>query len=285
MKTSTLLLSLILPLHALGQRPQIQHYKIYNIATQNKINADDIIRAMAKADVLFFGEEHDDSTGHALEYDLFKKLATKYPGKVALSMEMFETDCQTVLNEYLKGYIREKSLISDARAWPNYDDYRPMIELARANNIPVVAANSPSRYVHMATTMGLNSLQQLDSIGRSFLPPLPVDTATGPYYKKFKKLMGNEMSGMHIYQAQNLWDATMAWSIVKFLKTHATYKVMQINGGFHSEEKLGTVSQLKKYAPKVRVLTIAAYADSSFSAPDWAKFKQRGDYLILTDSK
>lgn len=285
MKTATLLLSLILPLYALGQSSQIQHYRIYNTTTQNEISTDDIIKAMAKADVLFFGEEHDDSTGHVLEYDLFKKLSGKYPGKVALSMEMFETDCQTVLNEYLKGYIREKSLISDARAWPNYSDYRPMIELARANNIPVVAANSPSRYVHMATTMGLNSLQQLDSIGKSFLPPLPVDTATGPYYKKFKKLMGNEMSGMHIYQAQNLWDATMAWSIAKFLKTHATYKVMQINGGFHSEEKLGTVSRLKKYAPKVRVLTIAAYADKSFNAPDWVKFKQMGDYLILTDSQ
>jgi len=35
-------------------------------------------------------------------------------------MEMFETDCQNVLNEYLAGFIREKNFITDARAWHNY---------------------------------------------------------------------------------------------------------------------------------------------------------------------
>jgi uncharacterized iron-regulated protein len=53
------------------------------------------------------------------------------------------------------------------------------------------------------------------------------------------------MAGMQIYQSQNLWDATMAWSIAQFLKAMPDYKILQLNGGFHSEEKLGTVAQLK----------------------------------------
>jgi uncharacterized iron-regulated protein len=63
------------------------------------------------------------------------------------------------------------------------------------------------------------------------------------------------MPGMQIYQSQNLWDATMGWSIAKFMKSHPGFKILQLNGGFHSEEKLGAVAQLKKYAPKLRVLT------------------------------
>jgi len=105
---------------------------------------------MANADVLFFGEDHSDSTGHYLEYTLFKKLSEQYPGKIALSMEMFETDCQNVLDEYLSGFIREKNFITEARAWKNYKDYRPLIEFAKASHIPVVAANAPARYVNMA---------------------------------------------------------------------------------------------------------------------------------------
>jgi uncharacterized iron-regulated protein len=62
---------------------------------------------------------------------LFKKLSEKYPQKTALSMEMFQTDCQLVLNEYLAGLIREKNLITDARTWPNYKDYKPLVELAK----------------------------------------------------------------------------------------------------------------------------------------------------------
>jgi len=264
-----------------------QHYKIYSTSRQKIISLDDIVNDMANADVLFFGEEHNDSTGHYLEYALFKKLFNKYPGDAALSMEMFETDCQTPLNEYLHDLIREKSLVTDARTWPNYNDYKPMIEYARLNHIPVTAANAPSRYTHLVSVDGLSALNRLDETGLSYLPPLPIDTATGPYYEKFVETMGGHgaMGGMQLFQAQNLWDATMGWSIAKFYKTHRDYKILQINGGFHSEEKLGAAAQLKKYAPKVRILNIAAYADDSFDNPDWTKFTKMGDYIILTDPK
>ncbi|MDB5127981.1 MAG: hypothetical protein JWQ85_2213 [Mucilaginibacter sp.] len=287
MKFTALLLLLLSPFVALCQEPMAQHYKIYNTAKQRIATADDIINDLNKVDVLFFGEEHNDSTGHYLESLLFKKLADKYPGKAALSLEMFQTDCQTVLNEYLAGFIREKNLITEGRAWQNYKDYRPMVELAKTAHIPVVAANAPTRYTNMVTRMGLSSLGQLDAKAKAWLAPLPIDTATGPYYEKFVTVMGGHsaMGTMKIYQSQNLWDATMGWNIAQFLQAHEGYKVFQVNGGFHSEEKLGTAAQLKKYIPKVRVMNIAVYADESFDNPDWAKFAKMGDYVILTDPK
>jgi uncharacterized iron-regulated protein len=267
-----------------------EHYKIYSTAQQKTVTAEDIISNMQNADVLFFGEEHNDSTGHYLEHLLLKKLAEKYPGKTALSMEMFETDCQLVLNEYLRGLIRERNFISEARAWKNYKDYRPMVELAKAAKFPVVAANSPARYTNMVTRMGLSALLQLNAEAKAYLPPLPVDTATGPYYDKFVQTMGGHnamasMGDMKIYQSQNLWDATMGWSISKFYKSHPGYKIFQVNGGFHSEDKLGAAAQLKKYAPKARIVNIATYADDSFDNPDWSKFSGKADYIILTDPK
>lgn len=287
MKFSVILLLAFLPLFALCQENTAPHYKVYDTKNQKVISVDDVINDMDKADALFFGEEHNDSTCHVLEFAFFNKLALKYPGKVALSMEMFETDCQNVLNEYLDGLIREKNFINEARAWHNYKDYRPMIEFAKTQHIPVVAANSPARYVNMVSRMGLNSLQNLGAIGKSWLPPFPVDTATGAYYEKFLQIMGghNAMGGMQMYQAQNLWDATMGWSIAGFLKKHRDYKLLQINGGFHSEEKLGAAAQLMKYAPKTRILNIACFTDDNFDNPDWSKFSKNNDYIILTDPK
>jgi len=287
MKFSLTLLLCCLPVLTFAQDTTARHYKIYNTNAQKPAAVADIIGDMDKADVLFFGEEHNDSTGHLLELELFKQLAQKYQQKAALSMEMFTTDCQLVVNEYLSGLIREKNLVSDARTWPNYKDYRPLIELAKQNQLPVIAANAPSRYTNMVTRGGLASLQQLDAQGKSYLAPLPIDTATGPYYNKFLKIMGGHaaMAGMQIYQSQNLWDATMAWSIARFYKSHRDFKLLQLNGGFHSEEKLGIVAQLKKYAPKARALTVAAYADNNIDNPDWNKFKNLADYIILTDGK
>ncbi len=284
---SLILALLVLPVFALSQDSLSSHYKIYSTSKQKVVAIDDIVNDMANADVLFFGENHNDSTGHYLEFMVFKKLAAKYPGKIALSMEMFETDCQNILDEYLNGFIREKNFITEARAWKNYKDYRPLIELAKTNQISLIAANAPARYVNMANRLGLTGLEQLNKTGKSYLPPLPVDTATGAYYEKFLQIMGGHsaMGGMQMYQAQNLWDATMGWSIAKYAKAHHDYKILQLNGSFHSEEKLGAAAQLKKYASKIRILNIATYDDKNFDSPDWNNFSKNNDYIIVTDPK
>ena len=286
MKPFILLLALF-PFFGFSQDSLPSHYKIYSTLQHKQVNLDDIVNGMDNDDVLFFGENHNDSTGHRLEYLLFEKLYEKYPAKTALSMEMFETDCQNVLDEYLDGFIREKNFFTEARAWHNYKDYRPLIEFAKANHISVIAANAPSRYVNMANRLGLNSLAQLNKTGKSYLPPLPIDTATGNYYEKFLQVMGGHdaMGGMQMYQAQNLWDATMGWSIARFAKAHHGYKILQLNGAFHSEEKLGAAAQLKKYAPKLRIINIATFDDENFDSPDWNKLSKNGDYIIVTDPK
>ncbi len=89
---------------------------------------------------------------------------------------------------------------------------------------------------------------------------------------------------MQIYPAQNLWNATIGCSVASFLKTHPCFMVFQINGGFHSEEKLGAVAQFKKYLPQAAVKNIAAYASEDFAKPDWRKLGKTGDFIIVTDA-
>ncbi len=267
-----------------GFSQDVKTYKIYNSSTKKIITLDELVKALNKTDVVFFGEEHNDSISHVLEASILQKLNEAHSKQVALSMEMFETDCQNVLNEYLTGLIREKNFVIDARCWPNYKDYRPLIEYAKGNAIPVVAANAPSRYTNMVSRMSLKSLAKLDKTGKSYLPPLPIDTATGAYLAKFDGIMGGHtMGGMEMYQAQNLWDATMGWSVASFLKTHAGFMIFHINGGFHSEEKLGAVAQLKKYQPQATVKNIAAYGSENFAQPDWEKLGKMGDFIVVTE--
>ena len=109
------------------------HYKIYDTRSKQVITIDKIVTDMADADVLFFGEEHNDSAAHYLENKIFRALHAQYADKVVLSMEMFETDGQLVLNEYLGATIDEARFSRDIRLWSNYKDYRPMIEYAKQN--------------------------------------------------------------------------------------------------------------------------------------------------------
>lgn len=279
------LVSFIFSISALAQDSMSAHYKIYDTRSKQIVPIDKIVTDMADADVLFFGEEHNDSAGHYMENKIFSALHAQYADKIVLSMEMFETDGQLVLNEYLAGTIDEARFSRDIRLWANYKDYRPMIEYAKQNKIPVIAANPPRRYVSLVTRRGMRSLDSLSKDAKKYLPPLPYDTLSGRYREKFMDIMKGSpgSASQNIYYSQSLWDAGMAYSIYSFLKKNKHKKVFHCVGGFHTEEKLGTAAQLQMRNKKLRILNIASFSDASFSDPDWEKFSYKGDYIILTN--
>jgi uncharacterized iron-regulated protein len=285
MRLFSILTFFIVSLSVFSQNNMEQHYKIYDTRLKQIISIDQIVTDMEKADVLFFGEEHNDSAGHYLENLIFQTLHKKFADKISLSLEMFETDGQLVLDEYLAGKIDESRFSKDVRLWSNYKDYRPMIEYAKENKIPVIAANPPRRYVTMVSRRGMRSLDSLSKDAKKLLPKLPYDTLNGHYREKFMDIMkGRPGSGSaNIYYSQSLWDAGMANSIAAFLKKNKHNKVFHCVGRFHSDEKLGTAAQLQNRKPKLKILNISCFSDPSFNNPDWGKFNSLGDYIIITN--
>jgi uncharacterized iron-regulated protein len=285
MKLLALLCLLLLTSSSFAQDSMSSHYKIYDTRTKQVIAIDKIVSDMAGADVLFFGEEHNDSAGHYLENKIFRALYAAYGSQLSLSMEMFETDGQLVLNEYLAGKIDESRFSKDVQLWSNYKDYRPMIECAKQNSIAVVAANPPRRYVTMVSRRGMQSLDSLSKEAKKLLPPLPYDTLTGRYRDKFFDIMKGSPGGENprVYHSQSLWDAGMSYNIYKHLKANNGKKVFHCVGKFHTDEKLGTAAQLQLLNKKLRVLNISCFPDKSFENPDWSAFERLGDYIIITN--
>lgn len=263
-----------------------KHFKIYDTRLKQIVTIDKIATDLKEANVLFFGEEHNDSAGHYMEAEIFKALHKLYGDDVVLSMEMFETDCQLVLNEYLSGFISEDRFTKEGRAWNNYKDYKPAVEYAKQNKLYVIAANPPRRYVNMVSRKGMKSLDSLPKSSKRFLPPLPYDTATGKYREKFMGFMSGGSPGTgnpRIFYSQSLWDAGMAYSIYSYWKKNKSKKIFHMVGRFHSDEKLGTATQLQNRSSKLKILNISSFSDASFENPEWEKFSQLGDYIIMTD--
>lgn len=272
-----------------------KNYKIYSLKLAKEVSITDIVEDMKYYDVLFYGEEHNDSVTHFLENKILESLFANYSNKISLSMEMFERDVQPVMNEYLTSEIKERSFKKDARVWSNYRDYRPMVEFCKKNKLDVICANAAGRYSNLAGRKGQKALMALPKESKKYFAPLPYDTASGKYYdklmglshdaadtsKKAAPVMG--MGGFSLIMAQSLWDATMAYSISEYLKSNKTKKVFQVNGRFHSDEGFAAVTQLKKYNPKTKILIISSASDDSFPNIDWNKHKQLGDYIIITD--
>jgi uncharacterized iron-regulated protein len=292
MKTVIFIL-LILMSTTIFARTESDTYRIFD-AKGNAQSLEKIIEAAGRADVVFLGENHDDAVAHALQLEIFKAAFERYgkDKKVTLSLEMFERDVQTVIDEYLAGLISEQHFLASSRPWGNYKtDYRPLVEFARQNNLEVIAANAPRRYVNMVSRLGRDSLNRLSPEAKKWLAPLPYGEASDAYAAKFGALMGqmsaSETPVKHspMLNAQALWDATMAYSIAENLKQNKNSLIVHLNGSFHTENRLGTVEHLQKYRPEARVLVVTMKYVDDFKNFDKEKHTDLGDFIILTDAK
>ena len=264
----------------------------------NRATWDDVINGALNHEIMLLGEQHDDSVGHVVQGNIYRDLQQRH-AKTILSLEMFERDVQPILDEYLSDVISESHFLRAARPWDNYQrDYRPSVEYAKSNNLPVVAANAPRRYVNRVSRLGITSLDDLQLADPDQLPPLPVQEPSEDYQERWDAFFA-EMGAAHgsetpedgprdpfsqtMLEAQTLWDASMAWSISEALMSNPGAKLVHYVGSFHVEEGNGIRDHLLAYRPHTQALTIVIRpAADHRSLPDDAV--DLGDFVILTPS-
>jgi len=208
---------------------------------------------LAEMDVVFLGEEHDSDLGHAMQLETTKLLLERR-GRIALSLEMLEADCQLELDRYLAGELSESRFLDRARPWPNYHEhYRPAVELARREGLPVLAANVPRPLAARVAREGLAAVFSQ--------PMMPFDVRTDPgaYRERFEEAMGNHggITTMNkVFAAQVVKDEKMAEAIDYFLEKEPGTLVVHWVGKFHSDYRLGTVERLLRRRPGLRVAVV-----------------------------
>ena len=92
-------------------------YKLYN-AKGKKVSYKKMLKQLSKVDIIFFGEEHNNPIAHWLELELTIDLAKKR--NLILGAEMFETDNQLALTDYVSGKINKDTFKLKSRLWKNY---------------------------------------------------------------------------------------------------------------------------------------------------------------------
>lgn len=242
-----------------------QQYAVYRTSDGSALAVPELAETLSDADVVFFGEYHDDAILHKLELELLQELVQTVPS-LAVSMEMFERDTQDVLDAYLDGRMEEKEFITLSRAWSNYTtDYKPLIEFAKERSLPVIAANIPRRYAAKVRNQGWMAVDTVPLAERRWIAR-ELKVINDAYREKFVAAMQVNM-GSHgmpgassmfdaLYRAQSLKDDTMAESINDFLATHPGMSVIHYNGDFHSNSHLGTAQKLALLNPQLSIAVI-----------------------------
>jgi uncharacterized iron-regulated protein len=244
---------------------QNQAYSIFN--AKNKIsNFDKLFDECSKADIILFGELHNDPIAHWLQFELTKKMIATYKTNIVLGAEMFEADNQKGINDYLSGKIDEKSFDTLVRFWPNYQtDYSPLMALALENKIPFIATNIPRSFARIVFKKGFEGLDTLTAEQKSWIAPLPIeyDASLPGYVAMIEMMGGKDHASPNFPKAQAIKDATMAYFISK--NWSVGKKFIHYHGTYHSNNFEGIYWYLNKLLPSAKIVTIATVSQSNCS--------------------
>jgi len=241
-------------------------YRIYNIEGKTT-SYNKMMKDIVTADIVFFGELHNDPIAHWLELEITKGLYTQKGDSLILAAEMFERDDQLIIDEYLGKLYTAKKFEAEVKLWSNYKtDYKPLIDIALENELSFIASNVPRRYASMVNKNGLEILDTLSDMAKTYLAPLPM--VYDPEVKCYKGMlnMGRGMpAGMseNLPKAQALKDATMAYSISEYWSPGKT--VIHYNGSYHSKNFEGIIWYLNRYVDNLKIVTIEIVSQEDIS--------------------
>lgn len=261
--------------------------RVYDGAAGREVDLDHALAQLATRDVVLVGETHLDAETHRLEHVLFEGLAARRPGQVTLSLEMFERNAQPPLDDYLAGRIDEAAFLATSSPWSNYvGGYRPLVEAARARQLPVVASNLPIDVRRLFAMEGVAALDKLTPEQKAWLPTevFPPEDA---YWARLEGQLRDHGHGMggssspddRLYAVQNLWDNTMADAIVK--ASAEDRLVVHFAGAFHVEYGLGIAAQIHKRDPELELSTVSIVATPDLTRVDPAEHGDRADYVVI----
>lgn len=284
----------------------------------------DLLNAAADAEVIILGEQHDDATAHAAQLAFFEDAAAQWPD-ARLSMEMLDRRRQAAADDYVAEIIDREQFLHEIATtkfrtlataylnnkmdratfaqrifrvgWPDWErNYQPIIDVARANKLHIIAANTPwRRYGSLANHDGFARLDSLTAAQRR-LVEIPQFLPEGTYRQRFEDVMtpasrrepGAPKADLTpersriiagAYRAQCVMDATMADSIADAIAERSG-RIVHLVGQFHSDFDGGLVQQLRRLHPGVRVLTISFQSVNSDTLRE--EDRDRAAFVVYT---
>ena len=261
-------------------------YKIYN-SKGKPVSYKKMIKKLDKADVLLFGELHNNSIAHWLQLEVAKSLDQK--NDLIFGAEMFERDNEDVLQQYMRDEIDAKALDTLARLWRNFStDYKPLVDYAKANGINYYATNIPRRYASLVYREDFGALEKLTEEEKSWIAPLPIafDIALPGYQNMLSMGGGMNHGGENFPKAQAIKDATMAHFILQNYK--ANHLFIHLNGSYHSDNHgdvkgEGIIWYMQQRSPELNYMNI-----TSVEQDDIKKLNEehlgKADYIICIPS-
>ncbi len=224
----------------------LEDNQILHLPTGVTVSVDQMIDTVAESRVIYVGETHDNIEAHRAQLAVIRQLAERFPGKIAVGMEMFRQSAQAEIERWRRGELTEKQFRKlFRRNWgPGYQLYQPIFEFMRAKDIPLLGLKSSRETEQLLRDGGLH---------QSGLPEIDADDI---HHKAYSMALfgGNDTHTDVVskpYQMLLLWEESMAEAVASFLNdpAHADIKLIVLSGGFHVQYGFGIPKRAFRRVP------------------------------------
>lgn len=275
-------------LFLLGSVTMAQNKPAYRLYKNNGKPAkyDKMIMDLAKTDMVFFGEYHNNPISHWLQLEMTKSFYELKKDQLFLGAEMFENGNQLVIDEYLKGLYPEDKMIPEiTQMWGNYKtDYKPLMDFAKAHGLRFIATNIPRRYAVMINKMGMDALKELSPQALEMISPdleKYFDPTVKAYADMAEMMESHALSFnvLHMQMAQASKDATMAHFSLKNFKPGNL--LFHFEGFYHSNYGQGIIWWINKIRPGLEIKVVTTVMQSEWDDMTDEEKETIADYIIV----
>ncbi len=224
---------------------------ILHVPTGVELTRAQLVDLLAGARIVYVGEAHNNIRHHRVQLDILTALADRFPGKVAVGMEMFQRPSQPQLDRWSRGDLDEPAFQA---VWyenwtEDYDYYRDILTFIRDRRIPLLALNASERTARALAEGGPDALPADE---RAALPV--IDTSDPFHRREMEAVFGAHAKGAGFevfYRTMLLWDETMAQTVAEFVTSPAgrDKTLVVFAGGGHVAHGFGIPRRAFRRAP------------------------------------
>jgi uncharacterized iron-regulated protein len=263
-----------------GEEERFLRGSIVDVAAGRTISFEELMANLAPDRVIYIGEVHDNPEHHLIQLQILQGLVEHY-GPLTLAVEFFPESEQSKLDAYTRGETTEAQFRKDAdwrRSWGfPYHLYRPIFLFARAQNGKVLALNAPRKTVRQVARSGIEALPPKERA--RIAETIDLDNAAHRAFVKDAYAVHDEPElerFEHFYQAQCVWEETMAENIARGLKDNPQ-RIVVLTGNGHIVHGFGVPDRLERRAPVESAAIVVLPLDGKAEIQ-----KDLADYVWLT---
>lgn len=259
---------------------------IVEATTGKKLKLHELISKLSTKRVIYVAERHDNALDHAAQYSILRELF-RTDRSLSIGLEMFQEPFQEALDEWTDGLLDESALRRateyDSRWGHDFSFYRPVVEFARSWSIPLIALNASQEVTRKVAQGGLAALSPEEGEGL-----VDLDLNDSEHRALFEdnfdvEAHGGPESAHRFYQAQVVWDETMAANVAATLQDpESSNRMLVLAGRVHIARGLGIPKRAARRGAKPYVTVMPVDDKELDQQMDQPTDRRAADYFWVT---